>query len=28
QPTSRGGLDEYTNWVYCCTACNRIKSDF
>jgi hypothetical protein len=28
QPTSRGGLDEYTNWVYCCTTCNRIKSDF
>jgi hypothetical protein len=28
QPTSRGGVDEYANWVYCCTTCNRIKSDF
>ena len=28
QPISHGGPDEYTNLVYCCTTCNRIKSDF
>lgn len=25
QPTSRGGLHEPENWVYCCHACNEFK---
>jgi hypothetical protein len=28
RPTSRGGGDERANLVYCCTACNRFKSDY
>lgn len=28
QPTSRGGLDDESNWVYCCTACNGFKAAF
>lgn len=26
-PQSRGGLDEITNYVSCCTPCNRLKTD-
>jgi hypothetical protein len=28
QPTSRGGLDEVENRVYCCHACNEFKGDY
>ena len=28
QPRSAGGGEELDNLVYCCTACNRHKSDF
>ena len=28
QPTSRGGLDDESNWVYCCAACNGFKAAF
>lgn len=24
-PTSRGGSDDESNWVYCCPACNSFK---
>lgn len=28
QPSSRGGRDDDTNWVYACFACNGFKSDY
>jgi 5-methylcytosine-specific restriction endonuclease McrA len=28
QPVSRGGEDTFTNWVYCCFACNTAKGDY
>ena len=28
QPTSRGGLDDESNWVYCYPACNTFKAAF
>lgn len=28
RPRAAGGSDELSNLVYCCSACNRIKSDF
>lgn len=28
QPRAAGGGDELNNLVYCCSVCNRIKSDF
>jgi 5-methylcytosine-specific restriction endonuclease McrA len=28
QPTSKGGLHEPENWVYCCHACNEFKGDY
>jgi hypothetical protein len=28
RPRSNGGDDDISNLVYCCSACNRIKSDF
>jgi HNH endonuclease len=27
-PGSRGGVDDATNWVYCCHACNEFKGDY
>lgn len=27
-PRAAGGSDDLNNLVYCCSACNRIKSDF
>lgn len=28
QPTSRGGVDEESNWVACCHACNEFKGAY
>jgi hypothetical protein len=28
RPRAEGGSDDISNLVYCCPACNRIKSDF
>src|SRR5947208_2196394 len=28
QPRSKGGMDEPSNWVYRCHACNEFKGDF
>ncbi len=28
RPRAAGGSDELSNLIYCCSACNRIKSDF
>lgn len=28
QPSSRGGSDDETNWVYACFACNGFKGDY
>lgn len=28
QPRSAGGLDDPSNWVYCCHACNEFKGDW
>src|SRR5438132_14337152 len=28
QPQSKDGADDPTNWVYCCHACNELKSDY
>ncbi|MEW6210530.1 MAG: HNH endonuclease signature motif containing protein, partial [Acidobacteriota bacterium] len=28
QPRSTGGGDDLENLVYCCTTCNRFKSDY
>lgn len=28
RPTSRSGLDDESNWVYCCPECNHFKAAF
>lgn len=28
QPSSKSGLHEAQNWVYCCHACNEFKGDY
>lgn len=28
QPTSRGGLDDESNWIYSCAACNTFKAAY
>jgi hypothetical protein len=28
QPSSKGGADNSSNWIYCCHACNEFKSNY
>lgn len=28
RPTSRGGADDASNWIYCCFACNSFKGAY